>query len=63
MLNPRIIRAKSRPCKEIRNPESGKLFLLESGMRNAENIACGIRKTALEIRDPTDDCNPESKLY
>ena len=54
---------RAAPCKEIRIRESGKLFPLESGIRNAESFACGIRKTAQEIRNPTNEWNPESKLY
>ena len=49
------------PCKGIWIPESAK-FLVKSGIR--EKLECGIlgfgiRNTALRIRNPTSDWNPE----
>ena len=55
-------------CKGIRNPgnfclrnpypESGKILFVESGIPGF-----GIRNTARGIRNPTNDCNPESKFH
>ena len=42
----------------VRIPESGKFLLLESGI-----LGFGIRNTALEIRNPFNDWNPESKIH
>ena len=44
------------PSKRIRIPESKKILLLESGIPGF-----GIRNIAQVIRNPTKDCNPESK--
>ena len=61
------------PCKGIRipesgfrnpanfciwNPESWKFLLVESGIRDP-----GIRNTAVGIRNPTNNPNPESKFH
>ena len=40
------------------NPESGNFLLVESGI-----LGLGIRNTAQGIRNPTNDCNPESKFH
>ena len=40
------------------NPESGNVLLVEFGI-----LGFGIRNTVQGIRNPTDDCNPESKFH
>ena len=45
-------------CKEIWIPESGNFLLVEFGI-----LGLGIRNTAQGIRNPTNDCNPESKFH
>ena len=58
------------PCKGIRFPKSRKHLLAESISGVRENFVCGIRNprlwirnTARGIRNPTNDCNPESKFH
>ena len=46
------------PCKEIRIPESMKFLLVESGI-----LGFGIQNTAVGIRNPTEDWNPESRFH
>ena len=46
------------PCNGIPIPESGKFLPMESGI-----LGFGIRNTAQEIRNPTNDWNPESAFY
>ena len=46
------------PCNGIPIPEWGKFLPLESGV-----LGFGIRNTAQEIRNPTNDWNPESAFY
>ena len=48
------IRNPGKVC--LWNPESGKFYLVESGI-----LGFGIRITAQEIGNPTNDWNPESK--
>ena len=46
-------------------------LVMESGFRNSGNflpvesgiLGSGIRKTAQEVRNPTNDWNPESKFH
>lgn len=40
------------------NPESGNVLLVEFGI-----LGFGIRNTVQGIRNPTDDCNPESRFH
>ena len=42
----------------IQNPESWKFLLVESGI-----LGLGIRNTAVRIRNPTNNWNPESKFH
>ena len=53
-----IYHLNSAPCKGIRNPESGKFLLVESGI-----LGFGIRNTAQGIRNPTNVWNPEFKFH
>ena len=46
------------PCKGVWIPESRKFLLVES-----EIVGLRIWNTAQGIRNPTNDCNPESKFY
>ena len=52
------LRPHHTPCKEIWIPESGNFLLVEFGI-----LGLGIRNTAQGIRNPTNDCNPESKFH
>ena len=45
-------------CKRVRIPQTGKFLLVES-----EILGLGIRNTTQRIRNPTKDCNPESKFH
>ena len=52
------LRPHHTPCKELWIPESGNFLLVEFGI-----LGLGIRNTAQGIRNPTNDCNPESKFH
>ena len=59
------------PCVkefEFRKPESGKFLVEESSIQKfvlvkSRILGFGIRNTDLRIRNPTYDCNPESKVH
>ena len=67
------VRPPHTPCKEIWIPESGNFLLVESRIRNPESgnvllvefriLGLGNRNAAQGIRNPTNDCNPESKFH
>ena len=53
-----FIESRFALCKGVRVPESGKFWLVESGI-----LGFGIQNTAQGIRNPTEEWNPESEFH
>ena len=53
-----FIESRFTLCKGVRVPESGKFWLVESGI-----LGFGIQNTAQGIRNPTEEWNPESEFH
>ena len=53
-----FIESRFALCEGVRVPESGKFWLVESGI-----LGFGIQNTAQGIRNPTEEWNPESEFH